>query len=189
MFIDNIAGLSGNILAEHESFNSNENNIPTIKWVHSDISDASSITIFSSDVESLKKGVIKTSKNRANMPYTILLVGEIGVGKSSALEFIANVLTGNDIDHFNFNILDRTNEQGGSDNQSQTNAPRLYEFTSKNGIMVSPSTFKCGVYDVRDLFPRFASSTPRDWPTLAVYSKMNSIRRALRPRSRSASTP
>ena len=144
------------------------------------------MTIFSSDVESLKKGIIKTSKNRANMPYTILLVGETGVGKSSVLEFIANVLTGNDIDHFNFNILDHTNEQGGSDNQSQAN---MYEFTSKNGKMVSPGAFEYGGYGVCNLFPRFASSTSRDWPTLAVYSKMNSTRGALRPRSRSTSTP
>jgi hypothetical protein len=57
------------------------------------------------------------------------------------LEYIANVLHGNDIDHFDFNILDRTNEQGGSDNQSQTNSARLYEFTSKNGIVVSAGVF------------------------------------------------
>ena len=140
-------------------------------------------------MESLRKGIIKTSKNRASVPYTILLVGETGVGKSSVLEFIANVLTGNDIDHFNFNILDRTNERGGSDNQSQTNAPRLYEFTSKNGTMVSPGTFKCSEYGVCNLCLRFASSTPRDWPTFAVYSKMNSTREALPPRSRITSTP
>ena len=189
--INSTAGPSGNILPDHENVaNADaEDNNPTIKWVHSDISDAPVITTFSSDVESLKKGIIKTSKNRANMPYTILLVGETGVGKSSVLEFIANVLTGNDIDHFNFNILDRTNERGGSDNQSQTNAPRLYEFTSKNGIMVSPGALKCGGYSLCNLFPRFASSTLRDWPTLAVYSEMNSTRGELRPRSRSTSTP
>jgi len=53
------------------------------------------------------------------------------------LEFIANVITGNDIDHCDFDILDRTNEQGGLANQGKTNAPYLYEHTSKNGIMVS----------------------------------------------------
>jgi hypothetical protein len=57
------------------------------------------------------------------------------------LEFIANVLRGNDIDHCDFDILDRTNEQGSSDNQSQTNSVRLYEFTSKNGIVVSAGVF------------------------------------------------
>ena len=168
---------------------SDEDNVPTLKLVRSDISDEPVITIFSSDVESLKKGIIKPSKNRANEPYTILLVGETGVEKSSVLEFIASVLIGNVIDHFNFKILDRTNEQGGSDTQSQSDSPHLYEFTSRNGIMVSPCAFKCGGYDVCNLFPRFASSTSRAWPTLAVYSKMNSTRGASRPRSGSTSTP
>ena len=91
-----------------------------------------------SDVESLKKGIIKTVKNKARASYTILLVGETGVGKSSVLELIANVLMGN-VDRYDFDILDHTNEQGGSDNQSQTNSARIYEITSKNGVMVSPS--------------------------------------------------
>ena len=95
------------------------------------------LTVFSSDVESLKQGIIKTSKNKRNQPYTILLVGETGVGKSSVLELIANVVTGKSIDHCDFSILDHTNEQGGSDNQSQTKSARLYELTSKNGIVVS----------------------------------------------------
>ena len=96
--------------------------------------------MISSDVESLKRGIIKTSKNEGRTPYTILVVGETGVGKSSILEFIANVLVGN-VGHYDFDILDHTNEQGGTDNQSQTNSARLYEITSKNGIMVSPSNF------------------------------------------------
>jgi len=93
----------------------------------------------SSDVESLKKGIVKTSKNKAKAPYTILLVGETGVGKSSILEFIANVLIGRDVDHYDFEILDLTNEQGGSENQSQTNSARLYELRSNNDITVSAS--------------------------------------------------
>ena len=80
------------------------------------------------------------------MPYTILLIGETGVGKSSVLELIANVLAGNDIDHYSFNFLDHTNECGGSNNQSQTNSARLYEFTSKNGIVVSLSICEHGIY-------------------------------------------
>ena len=100
-----------------------------------------SLILFSSDVESLRKGIIKTSKNKANAPYTILLVGETGVGKSSVLEFIANVLIGEDIDHYDFEILDHANEQSGSDNQSQTNSARLYELRSKNGILVSTNMF------------------------------------------------
>jgi len=53
------------------------------------------------------------------------------------MELIANVLIGKDTDHSDFTILDHTNEQGGSDNQSQTNSARLYEFTSSNGVVVS----------------------------------------------------
>ena len=93
---------------------------------------------FLSDVVSLKRGIIKTAKNQAKAP-TILLLGETGVGKSSLLELIANVLAGNDIDHYDFNILDHNNEQGGSNNQSQTNLARIYELTSSNGTMVSAS--------------------------------------------------
>jgi len=127
---------------ENVANSDDEDDIPTLKYVHSDISDISVLTVFASDAESLKRGIIKTSKNKANKPYTILLVGETGVGKSSVLELIANVLIGNDIDHYDFNILDRTNEQGGSDNQSQTNSARLYQFTSQNGIVVSAGAFE-----------------------------------------------
>jgi len=101
------------------------------------------LTVFPSDVESLRKGVIKTSKNAA---YTILLIGETGVGKSSVLEFIANVLLGKDTDNYDFKILDHTNEQGGPDNQSQTNSARLYEFTSSNGVVVSNGALDYGEY-------------------------------------------
>jgi len=100
----------------------------------------------SSDVESLRRAVVKISKNEAKAPYTILLVGETGVGKSSVLEFIANVFAGNDIDHYNLDVLDDTNERGGSNNQSQTNSARIYEFTSKNGIVVSISIYERGGY-------------------------------------------
>ncbi|KAG8809632.1 hypothetical protein FRC17_003355 [Serendipita sp. 399] len=69
-------------------------------------------------------------------PYTILIVGETGVGKSSVLELIANVIAGNDIDHYDFGILDHTNEQGGSGKGSQTNEARFYQFKSRNGVTV-----------------------------------------------------
>jgi len=95
------------------------------------------LIVFPSDVESLKQGIIKTSKNKTKVPYTIFLVGETGVGKSSVFELIANVLAGNDIGHYDLDILDRANEQGGSNNQSQTNSARFYTLTSKNGIVVS----------------------------------------------------
>jgi septin family protein len=93
----------------------------------------------SSDVESLKQGIIKTSKNNVQADYTILLVGETGVGKSTFMEFLANVLLGNNVERYDFEVLDRSNEQNGPSTQSQTNSPRLYKFTSKNGAVVSAS--------------------------------------------------
>ena len=99
------------------------------------------LTIFSSNIESLKNGIVHVSKNDVKAPYTILLVGETGVGKSSVLELIANVLAANDTAHYNFDVLDHTNEQGGPTNQSQTNSARMYEFRSKNGVVVSTSIY------------------------------------------------
>ena len=92
---------------------------------------------FPSNVESLRKGIIKTSQNSVQAPYTILLVGETGVGKSAVLEFIANVLIGNNIDCYDFEIVDRSSEPPISLNQSQTNSARFYTLTSKNDIVVS----------------------------------------------------
>jgi len=92
---------------------------------------------FPSDVESLRKGIIKTSKNKVQAPYTILLVGETGVGKSSLLEFITNVLIGNNIDCYDFTIPDNGNKQNGSSDQNQTGSACCYEITSNNGIVVS----------------------------------------------------
>jgi septin family protein len=113
--------------------------------------------MFSSDVESLKRGIIKTSKNKVQADYTLLLVGETGVGKSTFLEFLANVLIGNNIDHYNFEILDLNNEQGGSSSQSRTQSARLYQLTSNNGIVVSAGVLS--IMSTCNLFPRFASST------------------------------
>ena len=104
------------------------------------------LTVFPSDVESLKNGFVKTSKNKANAPYTIFLVGDTGVGKTSLMELIANVLQGQSIDHYNFNIVDHSHGQDGPDNQSQAKEARVNEFTSKNGIVVSASALTRWVY-------------------------------------------
>ncbi|KAF8320497.1 hypothetical protein DL93DRAFT_2224834 [Clavulina sp. PMI_390] len=88
-------------------------------------------------VEDLRKGQIKTKKNKAKSPYTILLVGQTGVGKSTVLQFIANVLLGNPVFSYDLTILDRGNEGNGSRGTSQTNAAYLYQLESKNGIKVN----------------------------------------------------
>ena len=115
------------------------------------------MTIFSSSVEDLRRGIIKTTHNK-NAPYTILLLGETGVGKTSFLKLIANVLTGKSIDHYDFDILSHANEQGGPSKQRQTNSAHLHEFTSNNGIMVGPGALEYA--EMCDPVPRFASSTP-----------------------------
>ncbi|KAF8320491.1 hypothetical protein DL93DRAFT_2052832, partial [Clavulina sp. PMI_390] len=70
-------------------------------------------------------------------PYTILLVGETGVGKSAVLQFMANVLKGNAVFNYDLSILDLNNEEGGSQSSSQTKAARLYKLMSNNGIEVN----------------------------------------------------
>ena len=50
--------------------------------------------------------------------------------ESSLLEYIANALTGNDIVHYNFGILDRTNEQIAKSDQ-------CVPLVRKDGMMVS----------------------------------------------------
>jgi len=125
------------------------------------LSDASALTLFPSDVESLRNGIIKTSKNNKAAFYTIVLVGEPGVGKTSFASFIANALSGHSIDNYSFhdtNSFDDTDEQSGSANQSQASEARLHKFTSKNGTVVSFSFFN--VVSRHNLFVRFTSSTP-----------------------------
>ena len=92
-----------------------------------------------SDVESLKSGIIKTSKNEPKAVYTILLLGETGVGKTTFLELIASVLAGKSINLYDLEVLDHTN-----DLTNQNNSVHLYEFTSKNGIIVSASICEYG---------------------------------------------
>jgi len=114
--------------------------------------DALFLTLFPSNVESLKNGIIKRSTNKGKAPYTILLVGETGVGKSSVVELIANVLVAHGSDHYDFGILDHNNE-------SQINSVRLHEFKSKNGVVVSVGfslTWWIGVTSSQGSHPRHA---------------------------------
>jgi len=53
-----------------------------------------------SNVGPLERGIIRTSNSKAKAPYTILLVGETGVGKPSSLELTASVLISKRIDHY-----------------------------------------------------------------------------------------
>ncbi|KAJ7247818.1 hypothetical protein C8J57DRAFT_1359008 [Mycena rebaudengoi] len=87
-------------------------------------------------IEDLKKGIVQT-KDKGRSEYTILLVGETGTGKSSLLAFIANVLAGKSLSKCGFATLDRDNERGVSQKESQTKYAKLYEFTSRNDIKVN----------------------------------------------------
>ncbi|SJL03564.1 uncharacterized protein ARMOST_06921 [Armillaria ostoyae] len=64
------------------------------------------------DVESLKKGEVKTDRNKQK-EFTILLVGETGVGKTSFLSLTANVLNGKRPDNYE-EFYDLDNEAGAS---------------------------------------------------------------------------
>lgn len=88
-------------------------------------------SLSNSDPESLKNGIIKSGTKKSE--YTILLVGETGVGKTSVLSFLGNVLAGHRPDEY-VEGYDAGNEEGGSQSQSQTNMAKVYEFTSRNGV-------------------------------------------------------
>ncbi|KAK0432850.1 hypothetical protein EV421DRAFT_2023763 [Armillaria borealis] len=86
------------------------------------------------DVESLKKGVVKTDRNKQK-EFTILLVGETGVGKTAVLSLIANVLAGKRPDNYK-EFYDPDNEAGGTQKHSQTKSARVYTLKSVNGVTV-----------------------------------------------------
>lgn len=113
--------------------------IPRLSSSSNDTFNAHILIVRSSDVESLKKGIIHSSKDEVQAQYTILLVGETGVGKSSFLDFITNVFTGNNIDCYDFTI----HEQNVFGNQSQTDMAYFYDITSNNGVVVSASVSEC----------------------------------------------
>ena len=133
------------------------------------------LTVSPSDINSLMHGVVKTAKNNANAPYTILLVGETGVGKSSFLMFIANVLLGNDVHHYDRDILDHPyNGPGVVGQTASSHSSHLYEITSVSGLLVSARVINTERRD--KLFLRFVSSTRLGWD-LALLSKMRPTKR------------
>lgn len=103
----------------------------TFNFIHD--GSASSISPPYSDPDSLRNGIVKTSDN--NTKFTLILVGETGVGKTSVLSFIANVLAGNKLEEY-ADMYDLSNEEGGSQSQSQTCSAKVYEFTSRNGLTI-----------------------------------------------------
>ncbi|KAF9255381.1 hypothetical protein L218DRAFT_967371 [Marasmius fiardii PR-910] len=84
-------------------------------------------------LEDVKRGIIKTTDGKE--VFTILLLGETGVGKTALLSFIGNVLEGHGVDQY-IDMHGMSNEKGGSQSQSQTDAATLYEFKSQNGVVV-----------------------------------------------------
>ena len=56
---------------------------------------------------------------------------------------MARILLGKATDSYDFDILDYSNELGGSSGQTQINSARIYELTSKNGVIVSIGIFDC----------------------------------------------
>jgi len=82
-------------------------------------------------VVSLRRGIVKTTKKE----FTIFLVGETGVGKTTVLSLIANILAGRTPEQY-VDVHNTGNEAGGSQSGSQTNFAQVYEFESKNGVIV-----------------------------------------------------
>ena len=82
-----------------------------------------------SEPETLKQGLLKSANRKTE--YTIILVGETGVGKTSVLSLIANVLAGRRPDEY-IDVYDKGNEEGGPQSKSQTNTAKVYEFKSRN---------------------------------------------------------
>ena len=102
-------------------------------------------------------------------------MGGTGVARSSLLKFIANVLLGNDINHYNLDILERLPGEG--DPVGQTALPHLYEIMSVGGTLVSTRFFN----EVRmhNLLTRFVFSTRLGWTAFTISNKPRPIRRVL----------
>ncbi|KZT33515.1 hypothetical protein SISSUDRAFT_992946 [Sistotremastrum suecicum HHB10207 ss-3] len=64
-----------------------------------------------------------------------MLVGETGVGKTSLLSLISNILQGHSPSEYE-TVYDPANESGLSGKHSQTMSAKVYKFVSKNGITI-----------------------------------------------------
>ncbi|GJE97664.1 hypothetical protein PsYK624_138850 [Phanerochaete sordida] len=94
---------------------------------------SSSTQACANDPASLRQGIVRSPSHRFD--YTVLLVGETGVGKTSFLSLLANILAGHKPDEY-VDLNDPENEQVGSPQHSQTKAAKVYELTTKNGILL-----------------------------------------------------
>ncbi|KAF9255391.1 hypothetical protein L218DRAFT_1008638 [Marasmius fiardii PR-910] len=82
----------------------------------------------------LREGIINATNNKKD--FTILLVGETGVGKTSFLSLIGNIVAGRKTSQY-IDMHEGSNEVGGPESQSQTDSAKLYEFKSpRNGFVV-----------------------------------------------------
>ncbi|KAF8307720.1 hypothetical protein DL93DRAFT_2101084 [Clavulina sp. PMI_390] len=86
--------------------------------------------ILENSVADLSKGRLATNPKKGRNAFTILIVGERGVGKTSVLNLLYNILVGNGPDNFK-PMNDYSNE---GQLQGQTETAKAYDFTSKNGV-------------------------------------------------------
>lgn len=86
-----------------------------------------------STVAALRGGIVTTSSTRSE--FTIILIGESGVGKTSFLTLFYNILCGHQPEQYT-SYCEQSNEVGGSQAHSQTQTATTYEFVSKNGFKI-----------------------------------------------------
>jgi len=92
------------------------------------------LTTYNSTAATLKLGHLLSRTGKRD--YTILLVGETGVGKTTLLSCIKNALLGKSPINYDLNVHDLSNESGLGSGTSQTNDAKLYVFTSMNGVVL-----------------------------------------------------